>query len=99
MGIYIHEIDTSLLKITLLMREKYIYITRDRFKNLLIFVKISMDFEILFFMYLIWSDQFNLLSSITPKNFVLLTFTNFFPQMCTLSSTVLCLIRVRWNII
>ena len=49
------------------------------FKNLLIFVKIPMDFEILFFMYLIWSDQFNLLSIITPKNLVLLTFTKFFP--------------------
>ena len=53
------------------------------FKNLLI----------LFFMYLILSDQFNLLSIITPKNLVLLTFTNFFLQMCTLSSTVLFLIR------
>ena len=69
------------------------------FKNLLIFVKIPMDFEILFFLYLIWSDQFNLLSFITPKNLVLLTFAKFFPQMCTLSSTVLFLIRVRWNII
>ena len=37
------------------------------FKNLIIFVKIPMDFEILFFMYLIWSDQFDLLSIITPK--------------------------------
>ena len=58
-----------------------------------------MDFEILFFMYLIWSDQFNLLSIITPKNLVWLTFAKFFPQMCSLSSTVLFLIRVRWNII
>ena len=29
MGIYIHEIDTSLLKKTLLIRKKYIYITRN----------------------------------------------------------------------
>ena len=34
-----------------------------------------MDFEILFCMYVIWSDQFNLLSIITPRHLVLLTLT------------------------
>ena len=68
------------------------------FKNLLILVKIPMDLEILFFMYVIWSDQFNLLSIITPRNLVLLTLIKLFPQRCTLSSVALFLIRVRWNI-
>ena len=52
--------------------------------NLLILVKITIEFEILFCMYVIWSDQFNLLSIITPKNLVLLTLTKLFPQRCTL---------------
>ena len=54
------------------------------FRNLLILVSIPMDLEILFFMYVIWSDKFNLLSIITPKNLILLTFTKLLPLICTL---------------
>ena len=58
-----------------------------------------MDLEILFFMYVIWSDQFNLLSIITHRNLVLLTLIKLFPQRGNLSSAALFLIRVRWNTI
>ena len=68
-----------------------------KFKNLLILVKILIDFEILSFMYVIWSDQFNLLLIITPKKIVLLTLTKLFSQRCILSSGALFLILVQWN--
>ena len=76
------------------MKKKiYIYRFLNVFlsRNLLILVSIPMDFEILFFMYVMWSDQFNLLSIITPKNLVLLTHTKLFPHICTLSSGIVCL--------
>ena len=38
-----------------------------------ILVNIPMDLDFFCLMYVIWSDQFNLLSMINPKNLVLLT--------------------------
>ena len=45
-----------------------------------------MDFEMLFFMYVIWSDQFNLVSIITYTNLVVLTLSTLVPQICTPST-------------
>ena len=62
------------------------------FRNFLILLKNPIDLEILFFMYVIWSDQFILLSINTPKNLVLLTLTRLFPLEPSVYSKCCCLI-------
>ena len=44
--------------------EKHCFLSR----NLFILVNIPLDLENLFLMYVIWSDQFNLLSINNPEN-------------------------------
>ena len=54
------------------MKEKYIFLKVCLSRNFIILDIIPIDFDILFFMYVICADQFSLLSMIMPRNLVML---------------------------